>query len=420
MPKYEEIAGSGRIKVTSRAAAKRAAEKRGFTNASTRPPSWSEWTASRYGWGGYLSPEGALGLPAAARAISLISETIASLPIRVFEGEGADKRERADSWQSRLLKELPGMGDFTVFDVISDIAASLEACGNAFVQKVIADGEVVSLIVIDPMRVEVKREKGEKRFYVTADGKRTEYTSATILHIRGFTVSGSDMGLSPITLHRTALSQMTGQDEYLQRFYAQGMGSRVAIETTETPSQEEAQALLDRIKANHAGIENSWVPLLLTNGATAKSLTMSLEDAQFVESSRLNLTQAAHIFRVPPKFLTGEGDLTEWDFIALHQLSIAPRLKRITAALHTDADLFPDRALYPEFDVRELARTDAKTKAEVEHMQIQDGTLLPDEKRADEGKPPLPPIPEDPSQTPGMVPQLTPVGGAPNPNADTP
>jgi phage portal protein BeeE len=173
--------------------------------------------------------------------------------------------------------------------------------------------------------------------------------------------------------------------------------------------------MLGTFAANNAGLAQSHLPAAVINGTKIVDVGMSLEDAQYVESEKLNLIQAAHIFKIPPKFLTGEGDLTEWDFIALHQVGIAPRLRRIALALHTDADLFPDRSLYPEFDVRELVRTDAKTKAMVEHTQIQDGSKLIDEARAERGEGPLPPMPADPEQEPGKVPQLTPVGGAPNP-----
>ena len=52
-------------------------------------------------------------------------------------------------------------------------------------------------------------------------------------------------------------------------------------------------------------------------------------------------------------------------------------------------------------------------------MQIQDGTKLVDEIRAEHGDSPLPPVPDDWTQSPGKVPQITTVGGAPNPTAST-
>lgn len=392
------------------------AEERLFSDSNTRPPTWAE-VSSAIGYSSIpVTRDSAFGLPAVGRAISLVAETIASLPLYVYQGRGAAKRLRDDTWQYRLLEELPSAGDFSTFDFFSDVAACIEASGNAFIQKVKAANEVIALIVIDPPRVEVTRKNGEKRFTVTDEqGRRQDYTASTILHIRGFTVNGADIGLSPITVHRQRLGSMAAAEQYVGRFYGQGVGKRIAIQVPGSPSEDQVKRMVDTVVASKTGVANSHLPMVVTNGATIADAGMTLEDAEYVDSEKLNLVQAAHIFKIPPKFLTGEGDLNEWDFIALHQVGIAPRLRRIVKAFHGDPDLFPDRALYPEFDVRELARTDAKTKAEVEHMQIQDGTLLKDEARADRGQPPLPPIPEDPTQNPGMVPLLTPTGAGANP-----
>jgi HK97 family phage portal protein len=391
-------------------------EERALFQSSNTVPTWAE-TSGGYGYSPVpVTRDTAIGLPAVSRAISLVSETIASLPLQVYEGKRADKRLRDDTWQYGLLSELPGLGDFTPFDLFSDISACVEASGNAFVQKVKAAGQVVALIVIDPARVEVYRDGGEKRFRVWPEnGKQQEYGSGTIIHIRGFTVNGSDVGLSPISQHRQRIGFVSAQEQYLGRFYGQGVGKRIALEIPGQPTADQLRVMLGTFASNNAGLAQSHLPAAVINGTKIVDVGMSLEDAQYVESEKLNLIQAAHIFKIPPKFLTGAGDLTEWDFIALHQVGIAPRLRRIALALHTDADLFPDRRLYPEFDVRELVRTDAKTKAMVEHTQIQDGSKLIDEARAERGEAPLPPIPADPAAEPGKVPQLTPVGGAPNP-----
>lgn len=391
-------------------------EQRALFQDANHIPSWSEVS----GGSGYspvpVTRESAIGLPAVGRAISLVAETIASLPLMIYEGRGAKKRLRDDTWQFGLLNELPGLGDFTPFDLFSDVAACIEASGNAFLQKVKAAGQVVALIVIDPARVRVYRKNGEKRFEVWDDqGRAQDYGAGTILHIRGFTVNGSDVGLSPITQHRQRLGFVSAQEQYLGRFYGQGVGKRVALEVPGSPTADQLKMMIATFAANNAGLAQSHLPAVVTNGGKVVDVGLSLEDAQYVESEKMNLIQSAHIFKLPAKFLTGEGDLSEWDFIALHQVGLAPRLKRIAQAFHTDADLFPDRSLYPEFDVRELVRTDAKTKSEVEHMQVQDGTLLKDEARADRGMGPLPPIPEDPTQEPGMVPLLTPTGAGANP-----
>jgi HK97 family phage portal protein len=390
---------------------------------NTRPPSWNEVSAGA----GYsplpVTMETAYGLPAVAAAIRLVAETLASLPLVVYSGFEAEKRRAAGSWQYGLLHELPGMGDFTPFDFIADVAGSVEASGNAFVQKVKAAGRVIALIVIDPGRVEIKREAGVKTFLVrNAQGRQERRTASEILHVRGFTMTGSDRGLSPIGVHRTKLGAVLAADEFQGRFYGQGMNAGTAIEIPGNPSEDDQRTFLRRWIRNHTGLGNSHLPVLLTGGAKLQKLGMNFQDAQYVESEKLNIVQVANIFRLPPSWLGAEmprNTTSEQHLLQLY-MSLLPRMRRIEMAFRSDADLFPDRDLYPEFDTAELVRTDAKTAAEVEHMRVQDGSLLVDEARAARGLGPLPPIPDDPTQEPGKVPQLTPVGGQANPSAASP
>jgi HK97 family phage portal protein len=272
---------------------------------------------------------------------------------------------------------------------------------------------VLALIVIDPLRVLVERRDGEKIFRVRNDQGHEEIRSAAeVLHIRGFTMQGADVGLSPIALHRQKLGSMIAQDEYQGRFFGQGTLNGVAVTTPNQLNEQQAERLLTQWRSQ-MGVTSAHLPLVLQNGTDVKRIGMTLADAQYVEGEKLNLLQAAHIFRIPASFLlpdaAGRAQSFEQDNLRFYTTGLSPRLKRIEMAMFADPDLFPQQIIYPEFDVRGLLRTDAKTQAEVDHMSIQDGSLLVDEKRARDGMPPLP-------DGAGQVPQITPVGGAPNPN----
>jgi hypothetical protein len=99
--------------------------------------------------------------------------------------------------------------------------------------------------------------------------------------------------------------------------------------------------------------------------------------------------------------------------------ALLPRLRKIELALRCDPDLFPDRTLYPEFDTTQLMRTDAKTAGRGRALAGSGRDALAGRGTCPRGMGPLPAIPDDPTQEPGKVPQLTPVGGSPNPNADS-
>jgi HK97 family phage portal protein len=390
-------------------------EARQFYN--NRIPTWQELTGGYTYAGEPVTLLSAAGVTAVGRAIRLVSSLIAQLPLNVYRGRGDEKRLADNTWQYRLLAELPGMGDFTPYDLMSDIVASVEGYGNAFVYKVKAAGEVIALVVLDPERVDVKRENGEKVFYVREPlGPPQRYTLSSVIHIRGFTLNGADVGVSPIALHRQKLAAILGQDRFHARFFGQGTQTNLGIEANEPWSKDQAVDFRTSWMESNAGGTNAHLPAVVWNAKFAK-LGMSLVDAQFVEGAKLNMVEIANMFDLPAKFLTGgserPNDLAEVDFIGLYQMSIGPRLRRIEMALFADPDLFPQRIIYPEFDVRRFFRTDAKTQAEVAHMQIQDGSLLVDEYRAELGRPPLP-------GGIGQVPQVTPVGGAPNPDSTNP
>lgn len=386
---------------------------------NSRPPSWQDISGAAAYTPLPVTQESAYGLPAVSAAIRLVAETLGSLPLAVFQGFEAEKRRAADSWQYGLLHDLPGMGDFTPFDFISDVASCVEAGGNAYVQKVKAAGRIIALIVIDPARVELKREEGQKYFLIrNREGRQERHTAAEILHVRGFTLSGSDLGLSPISVHRTKLGSQMARDQFEGRFFGQGTNFGTAIEFPNKIDEDSQKNFLRRWMRNHSGLANSHLPVMLTDGAKVAKMGMNLADAQYVESEKLNIIQVANIFRLPAFWLGGEVPRsTTSEQLLLHlYMSLLPRIRRIEMAFRSDADLFPDRELYPEFETSELLRTDAKTQAEVDHMQVQDGTRLVDEIRARDGRGPLPPIPDDPTLEPGKVPQLTPVGGQANPS----
>jgi HK97 family phage portal protein len=370
--------------------------------------------------GQLVTTEKALGLPAVMAAIRLVAETIASLPLVVYQGKLADKRPADDSWQAKLLAD-PAANDFSSFDVISDIAASIEAAGNAYVQKIKGTirRQVVALRVLNPQYVRVQRDKNtqEKLFLISDGAGRWQTVSKNeILHIRGYTVDGSDTGLSPIAVHRDKLGVALSLNEFESAFFRNGTRFPGAIEVPGQLDQAQVDFMHKLYDELYTGVWNMHRPPILPNGAKWVNAGMSLEDAQFVEGQKVSVQDVARIFQLPAVFLGAEVDArltTEQLTLRLLQFSLHPRLTRIERGLANDPDLFPDSEPYPEFDTDGFIRTDARTRAEVQHFQIQDGTLLADEARAEMGRAALDEVNPDLPKGIGKTPQVVPVGGSP-------
>jgi HK97 family phage portal protein len=369
-----------------------------FQNSS-KPPTWAEVSGNRGTSNVPVTLDTALSIPAVSSAVRLLSETISMLPLNVYRGRNEDKRLADATWQYRLLTELPGMGDFTAMDLVSDIVACIEWEGNAFLLKVktppsVSNPEVMALIVIDPTKVRIERKNGEKRFLIRGDdGKEKPYTASDILHIRGWTPSGGDRGMSPMMMHKDKIGAVLAQQYFQGKFFGNGLLKNFGIEVPNKLDEQGAQRL-DQAIRNQLGISNAFYPIVAQGGAKIVPTGMSLSEAQYVEGDRQNMIQVAHMFRIPPSFLVPDAIRSDTNFeqdnLRYYTLGVAPRLKRIELALFTDPDLFPQRVIYPEFDTAKLLRTDAKTQAEVDHFQIQDGTKMRDEIRARDGLSPLP------------------------------
>ena len=373
-------------------------------------------TPRRYGsmsWSGVqVTTDEAVGLSAVGRAIRLVSGVIASMPILVFEGTGGERRERADTSIARLLANpYAGMSDF---DWRWDVAASLESTENAFLLKVRSRGKVVELQPIPTDCVYAYIDGGRKRFDVWTDDGPATLTDQDVLHIRGQTVGGGPFGVSRIQQHADPMGSLVAAQQFEGSFMRNHARPDLAILFPQGVTKKQADEWRDGWDAEYGGPFNAGKPVPLGGGATIQPIPVSLRDAQFVEGRQFGIEEAGRIMDVDSALLGApeDADVRSTALELFLRLQLPPRLMRIARALRADLDLFSlNDSLYPQFSVDDLMFADPLTRAQVQHFRIQNGSELVDEARADNGRPPLP-------DGAGQIPQITPVGGAPNPAAD--
>jgi HK97 family phage portal protein len=388
-----------------------------FGESLARIPSWGSLGASAAGQN--VTTESALTLAVLGRAVRLVSGIAASLPIRVFQGRKGDRQERPDTPQGILLNQ-PHYG-VSAYDWRYDIFSSLEAVENAFLMKRKDNaGRVVELEVIPHYAVvgRIDKRTGQKLFDVqTVDGKKT-YTTSDVLHVRGQTVGGGPFGVSRITQHRDPIGSMLAAQRFEGTYLRKHARPDIAVVFPQGVTRDQAKEWKPDWEAQYGGPEGAGGVFPMGGGADIKPIPLSLRDAQFIEARNLSIEDGGRIMDLDPLLLGAVSAGSRPDRAAalehfLH-VDLPPRLRRVEAALAADPDIFPAGAgLYPQSEVDELMFAEPLKRAQVQHFRIQDGTELVDEARADNGRGPLPPIPTDPTQEPGKVPQITPVGGAP-------
>lgn len=356
------------------------------------------------------------GLPAVSAAIRLRAETVGMIPLHVLRGLDPENREKArDTWQWRVLHQEPNLHQ-SPFDFKQDISTSLNADGNAYIWKVKVLGEVIEAEALDPeMCQSVRNRAGQKMTRVRVGGETKDYSPATILHIRGWTMKpGADAGLSPISYHRQGLSSALALKEFEGRFFSNNAEPGGAIQVPGDPDRDAMTDMLDLWEENHSGLHNAHRPGILKNGAEWVNIGISLEDAQFIEANAFSVEEIARMFRISSpamlsSFMNGEVPNVGEDFERFLKVDLAPELARIEEGFARDRDFFPSgEDLFPEFLADAVLRPDVKTRYEAYRLARQGGWMAPNEVRALENLPP---------KDGGDEIQQTPVGGAPNPSS---
>jgi HK97 family phage portal protein len=232
-------------------------------------------------------------------AVSLISDTISTLPL------GAYRRELG---QRVYLNNRPAWVDQP--DVDSSRAAhyqqvlvSLMTSGNSYTRVFRNNaGEVVNLVVLDPNKVTVSRSAIGRKIF-TYEGEQNGLTSDDIIHLTDLLEPGAIKGISRVEKLKEALGVASALQSYAARFFGQGATTQGIIEYPGNLLPDQAKQLRDGFDSAHKGFRKSHRTGILTGGATYKTTSVNNDSAQFLESRRFAVEEIARAFNIPLSFM---------------------------------------------------------------------------------------------------------------------
>ena len=221
-------------------------------------------------------------IPAVWEAVSLISRSLARLPLYVVRPSTGDKVYN-HSGLSRLYNI-----DQDSYLVRQTLFNNLVLHGECF--AAISDTKLVPLKPGAVTRVTVNAEGN--RLYYLANGRVA--TQAEIFHVIGSSLDGV-RGLSPLVTNGLTMKLARAVDDYGQKFFTQRRP--VATLNTQGDLDEETAEALARRYA-HASTE--YGVFVLDRNSTLQSLSGTPDEAQFNESRQSLVLAIARIFGVPP------------------------------------------------------------------------------------------------------------------------
>ena len=355
--------------------------------------------SSMEGWSAFVSPtragvsvtpESALRNTPILRSVALLSETIAQLPIGVYEEESKKKAKHLPLSLALSLEPNPHMSSFTFREYEMNCVLMK---GNFYAEIVRnGAGQVVELWPWRPDRVQMyKDDKGGIWYeYRPMDGKSAPVVlpEKDILHIRGAFTDGY-IGKSLIEIAREAVGLSLAVEAYGAEFFGNGGRHEGALTTPNKLKQE----TVDRMKTQWKTRKTSRL-LILEEGLEYKPFALSPEESQFLETRKFQVAEVARIFGIPPHML---GDLERATFsniehmgISLVTYSFMPWIKRIEQ--EKERKLLTKKqqgVLIIRFNVDGLLRGDIKSRYEAYAIAKNNGYMSANDIRKKENMPPI-------------------------------
>jgi len=268
------------------------------SNNNTR---WSEiFGGAPSSSGVVVTAETSLQSSAVYACVNVVAGTLATLPLHIYRRLGDGGRERAtDHPLYPLLHDAPN-DLLTSCEFREMMQAHLCLRGNAYA-IILRDGAgaVAAFKPVHPDRVSLYRVGDTLTYSVQKEnGGQEVYRADQILHIRGLGPDGV-VGYSPITLARNSIGLSLATENHGAKVFSNGARPSGVLETPGNLTETQLISLRKHWEAIHSGPENAGKVAILNGGMKYAGVSMSNEDAQFLETRKFQIPEIARIFRVP-------------------------------------------------------------------------------------------------------------------------
>ena len=340
-----------------------------------------------------VNERSAMQMTAVYACVRILSEAIAGLPLHMYRYKDEGGKEKAlDHVLYRLLHDEPNP-EMTSFVFRETLMTHLLLWGNAYAQIIRnGKGEVIALYPLMPNRMEVNRDSNGRLYYEyqtmkedapTMKGAVYQLDPSEVLHIPGLGFDGL-VGYSPIAMAKNAIGLSMAAEEYGAKFYANGAAPSGVLEH---PSVlKDPAKVRDSWNAAFGGSSNSHKVAVLEEGMKYTPISISPNEAQFLETRKFQIDEIARIFRVPPHMV---GDLEKSSFSNIEQQSLefvtytlSPWMVRWEQSL-SRALLSEDEKVnyFFKFNVDGLLRGSYHERMQGYSVGIQNGFMCPNDVR---------------------------------------
>jgi HK97 family phage portal protein len=366
-----------------------------------------------------------MGLPVLWACIKVLSETLASFPLILYEGtaEGETRRRAEEHPMYDLLHDTPNPQQ-DAFCFKEQMQGHLAIYGNSYANIVRnGTGYVKELWPLNPERMFPFRLNGEllyryraspyfqtqdlffrsnaNKWSTQGDPQKAGYfqwvgkpyadqvesilTADEVFHVHGFGFDGI-RGYSPLELQRETMGLGIAAKHYAADFFANNGTPDIAFKHAQHLTDVALRRLQESWRNNHARHGKKHTPVILEEGMEVQELSVAPEKAQLLETQKFLVAEICRIYRIPPHMVQDLERATfsniEHQAIEFVQHTMRPWAIRWESAISRQLLSEKDRKeYYAEFFMDSILRGDAMTRAQVYQAQIGSGMISPNEAR---------------------------------------
>ena len=345
-----------------------------------------------------LTRAGFTGNPVGFRAIKLIAEAAAALPLVLQDNE---RRYDVHPLMALIRRPNGAQGRAELFEALY---GQILLSGNGYLEAVCGESGVpleLHVLRSDRMSVVPGADGWPVGYEYAVGAKKHRFvvreTASSICHIKSFHPQDDHYGFSPMQAAASAVDVHNSASRWSKALLDNAARPSGAIvyrgaEGQSQLSDDQYSRLLDEMESYHQGAQNAGRPMLLEGGLDWKPMGFSPSDMEFQKTKEAAAREIAVAFGVPPMLLGVSGDATYANYQeanrAFYRLTVLPLAARVAANVaHWLSGFTGDEIeLKPDLDqVPALA-----SERDQQWRRVSDAAFLSDaEKRVLLGLPPL-------------------------------
>ncbi|WP_433117110.1 phage portal protein [Micromonospora sp. CA-246542] len=262
-----------------------------------------------------VTQNSAMGLSAIFRAVSLISGTLASLPLRTLREKG-DETERVPS----IFDEPDGPDGQTQFEWEETLFAYLVIHGKAGALKIKNEaGGLVRLPLVHPASfteedpTDDENPRGGVWFRVQLQGGESVRLDADdFWYIPALSLDGGKTGMGLLQAARFSLGASISADQAAGKMFTTGAMISGLASPEDDLETEEVREIKRTLDSATTGPDNAGKIAIVNRRLKFTPWTMSAVDAQFLQQRQFQIEEISRWTGVPPHLLMQTEKQTSW------------------------------------------------------------------------------------------------------------